>query len=217
MEILETTTEVSKPQPVRNNKKLVMVIIVMVACFGAILYVATHATFATGKPYSVEVEGLTILPGKTTVQDLVDAGYYLSDYSVLYKKGYDLTTPAEAKTNYTQIALVKDANIYAHLEVANESSSEKTLAECIVSNAEFTLTYDYQNEDTISVNGVKLKDITPDKMAEISGKPYKVSAYSSYDKSHTGTESTWLFHAYALHVITLDDGSLYQVSSTYHE
>lgn len=215
MDINDNTAVAQKPQTGQSNKKLIIFLVATGVAFAVFLYVFTHATFATGKPYSVDVDGTTILPGKTTVQELADAGFNLSDYSVLYKQAYDLSAEADARTNYLQIALVKDAKIYAHLEVMNKDASPKPLSACIVSNVNFTTTYDYQNDDKIAVNGVSLKDITPDKMIEASGKPFEVSDYKSYDESRTGTEHVWKFHAYEMHVITLDDGSLYQVSSVF--
>lgn len=107
---------------------------------------------------------------------------------------------------------------YAGIEVTNESSSSKPLAECKVSAVSIASVYDYENADKVVLNGVSIQDITPDKMTEVSGKPYETTDYKSYsDEAPTGTEYIWKKHAYSMSVIIADDGSLYEISSKYEK
>ncbi len=230
MQIINKEQETQGPQePANKTKELLklgIVIGVCIICFVA-LYFFSKSSFATGEPYSIEVDGVIINPGET-VQDLADSGFELSDYSTrqysdesgtaIYSQVYDLSAEVEASTYYPMITLVKNGKGYAGIEVVNESSSPKTLAECKVSAVKIGSGFSYENADKVVLNGVSIKDITIDKMTEISGKPYETSDYKSYsDESPSGTEYIWKKHAYSMSIIIDNDGGLYEISSMYEK
>lgn len=122
-------------------KKNLISAIVLVVCFAGAYAMKTMPMF-TGTPYSISIDGYSVLPGETKVQDLAGQGYMLSDFKQKtfsttdmqynYTGFYNLDTMAEATTIYTGIDLVRDNENVASLYIMNASRQEKKLSECEV-------------------------------------------------------------------------------------
>ena len=136
-----------------------------------------------GDPYVIVMDGLAVTPGKTTVQDLADAGYDLSDMSVrimatdkdengntvfLYRDVYDLSAEADARTLYDSLVLVKGELQAASVSIINNGPSAIPLSQCIVSN--ITIHNDYTGADNVTVEGTPFTQLTVDKITEVFGK-----------------------------------------------
>lgn len=199
----------------KNKKKPIVVLAVVLIILIGLFYIFTQTSIFSSDPYAVQLNGTTILPGETTVQELADAGYQLTDFTAYKKQAYDITDKADPKTNYTMIDLMKDGKVYANIEVMNQGSDKIPLSECIVSNVHFTKTSEYTDSDKIVFNTAARNDVTVDKMTAISGKPAETKEYSPTDEKYKGTEYIWSSGFYHMHVVVLKDGTVYQISSTY--
>ena len=136
-----------------------------------------------GKPYVIVMDGLEITPGKTTVQDLADAGYELSDSSskimasekdedgntvFFYRDFYDLDAEADARTLYDSIVLVKGEYPAADISIINNGGNSIPLSKCIVS--EITIRNTYADADKATVEGTSFPQLTEEKITEVFGK-----------------------------------------------
>ena len=136
-----------------------------------------------GEPYIVTMSGVEVKPGQTTVQELADAGYEFTDLGgrslmpvedengnkiYLYESVYDLTSEAEAKTEYSMIIMVKDGEQAASVSLINESSESVPVSECIISY--MTIDIEYKDADKIMVEGISFDQLSIDKLVEVLGK-----------------------------------------------
>lgn len=152
---------------------------------GCILLLGMMAGCGSGKgePYVVTMSGVEVKPGQTTVQELADAGYEFTDLGgrslmpvedengnkiYLYESVYDLTSEAEAKTEYSMIIMVKDGEQAASVSLINESSESVPVSECIISY--MTIDIEYKDADKIMVEGVSFDQLSVDKLIELLGK-----------------------------------------------
>lgn len=146
-----------------------------------------HIEIGGGKPYVIVMDGLEITPGKTTVQDLADAGYALSDMSVrimasdldengnmvfFYRDVYDLTAEADARTLYDSLVLVKGESQAASISILNDGPSAIPLSQCIVSD--ITIHNNYIDADKVTVEGTPFTQLTVDKITEVFGKQERI-------------------------------------------
>lgn len=136
-----------------------------------------------GKPYVIVMDGLEITPGTTTVQDLADAGYELTDMTgkvmlnergengeivYRYRNVYDLTSEAEARTLYSMLILVKDEEQAAGVSIINNGTSAIPLSQCIISD--IYIYSDYIDADKVTVEGTPLPQLTEEMLTELFGK-----------------------------------------------
>lgn len=136
-----------------------------------------------GEPYAVTMGGVDVKPGQTTVQELADAGFEFTDLGgrsftpvedengnkiYLYESVYDLTSEAEAKTEYSMIIMVKDGEQAASVSLINESSESVPVSECIISY--MTIDMGYKDADKVMVEGVSFDQLSIDKLTELFGK-----------------------------------------------
>lgn len=136
-----------------------------------------------GKPYVIMMDGVEITPGTTTVQDLADAGYELTDMSgrvmlnerdengeivYRYRNVYDLTAEAEARTLYSSLVLVKEEERAASISIINNSASAVPLSQCIVSD--IYVYSDCIDADKVTVEGTPLPQLTEEMLTELFGK-----------------------------------------------
>lgn len=172
-------------------------------------------TIGGGEPYVMTVDGTQITPGTTTVQELANAGYDLSDFTgkVLvtdedgsqhweYGYVYDLTADAEAMTVYPSIILVKDGVQIGMLSIVNDKQSEIPIAECKVVSV--SVYDDDLNHETASVEGVSFDDMSADTLTEALGKP----------KTDTESKTEWERGDYSL-VIEYEDGHVSRIETDY--
>lgn len=139
---LEPIPQKSKKKPIASIVTTVLLIIVY-----AVIYVLKNSPIFLGEPYPIKVENMSIIPGETTVGELMDAGYDLSDYEHsewvmenytgynYYFEVIDMTAKVGVKTHY-QMEMVKDGLAYATIYIYNESLQEITVAECKVHSVE---------------------------------------------------------------------------------
>lgn len=169
-----------------------------------------------GKPYVIVMDGLEITPGKTTVQDLVNAGYDLSDTTgkvmmnerdengeivYLYQYVYDLTAEAEARTLYDSLVLVKGEEQAAGISIINNGTSSIPLSQCIVTKVTI---YDYCiDADKVTVNGTPFPQLTEEMLSELYGKQ---------DRHYDNTRG-WNKGNYYFTFITSEDGTVKSIST----
>ena len=141
-----------------------------------------HTEIGGGKPYVIVMDGLEVTPGKTTVQDLADAGYDLSDTSekimasdkdengntvFYYRDVYDLGSETDARTLYDSLVLVKDEQQAAGISIINDGPGAIPLSECIVSD--ISIYNDYIDADKVTVAGIPFPQLTEEKLKELFG------------------------------------------------
>lgn len=175
----------------------------------------TGCTIGGGEPYIMTVDGMQIIPGTTTVQELANAGYDLSDFTgkvwVTDEDGsqhweygyvYDLTADAEAMTVYPAIILVKDGEQIGTLSIVNDKQSEIPIAECKIEGV--TVHDDDLGHETASVEGVAFADMSAETLTEALGKP----------DTDTDSKTEWERGDYSL-TIEYEDGQVIRVDSSY--
>lgn len=134
-------------------------------------------TDAGGKPYPIHVENITIIPGETTVQELLQAGYDLSDYEHgefisdlgghYYSEVIDPTAEADSHSYYPLI-LVKDGFAYAQVTICNANDwTKKPLPECVVSKLE-VMSF-HENSDQAAVLDIPFAEVTKEAVSESLG------------------------------------------------
>lgn len=175
--------------PAGKRKKwleLLAALVFFLVCAG--LYrVMPNFEIGAGKPYVIVMDGLEITPGKTTVQDLADAGYALSDSGAkimasekdengntvfLYRDVYDLDAQAEGRTLYSSLVLVKGELQAADISIINNGASDIPLSQCIVSNV--TIRNSFVDADKVMVEGAAFPKLTEEKITELFGKKERV-------------------------------------------
>ena len=169
-----------------------------------------------GKPYVIVMDGLEIIPGKTTVQDLANAGYELTDMTgkvmlnergengeivYRYRNVYDLTSEADARSMYSMLILVKDEEQAAGISIINNETSAVPLLQCIVSN--IYIYNDYIDADKVTVEGTPFPQLTEEMLTELYGKPDR-----NYDDS-----VTWDKGNYYLSLKIEEDGTVRNLST----
>ena len=169
-----------------------------------------------GKPYVIVMDGLEITPGKTTVQDLANAGYELTDMTgkvmmnerdengeivYRYRNVYDLTAEADARSMYSMLILVKDEEQAAGISIVNNKASAVPLSQCIVSN--ITIYNDCIDADKVTVEGTSFSQLTEEMLTELYGKPDR-----NYDNSLTWDKGNYYF---SLHI--QEDGTVRSIST----
>lgn len=159
----------------------------------------------------IVMDGLEVTPGKTTVQDLADAGYDLSDLTekiiasdtdengnsvILYRDVYDLGSEAEARTLYDSLVLVKEEKQAASISIINDAPSAIPLSKCIVSD--ITIYNDYMDADKVTVDGIPFSQLTEEKLTELFGKVER-----SYDNTIVWEKGNYNFYLW-----TTQDGAV---------
>lgn len=199
--------------PAGKRKKwleLLAALVFFLVC--ATLYrVLPHFEIGGGKPYVIVMDGLEVTPGKTTVQDLANAGYDLSDMSVrimasdqdengnmvfYYREVYDLQSEADARTLYDSLVLVKDEQQAASVSIINDGPSAIPLSKCIVSD--ISIYNDYIDADKVTVEGVSFSQLTEEKLTELFGKVER-----SYDNT-----TVWEKGNYNFYLWTTEEGTV---------
>lgn len=172
------------------------------------------------EPYVMKIGDKEIKTGETTVQELSDAGYDLSDLSGrervfgddfssewIYTQVYDLTSETEARTVYPSITVVKDGQQVALISICNESKDNAPLSECRITSV---IVYEnYWEVEKVSFEGISFENISSDALTEILGEPKKVS--DNEDKY------TWERGLYSLELEYQEDGTLESVRVNFNE
>ena len=201
----------------KSKKWLELLAALVVFLIFAVVYrLLPNIEIGGGKPYVIVMDGLEIIPGKTTVQDLANAGYELTDMTgrvmmnerdengeivYRYRNVYDLTSEADARSMYSMLILVKDEEQAAGITIINNSTSAVPLSQCIVSN--LYIYNDYIDADKVTVEGTSFPQLTEEMLTELYGKPDR-----NYDDS-----VTWDKGNYYLSLKIEEDGTVRSLST----
>ena len=171
------------------------------------------------EPYVVKIGDMEVKTGETTLQELADAGYEISDSNgremmyddegnleMLYTQVYDLTSETEARTVYSAIAVVKDLQQVAIISICNDAEENAPLSECKVTTV--TIYSNYWEMEKASFEGVSMENMSSDALTEVLGEPTRVS--ESQDKY------TWERGLYTLELNYQEDGSVDNVRSSFN-
>lgn len=163
----------------------------------------------TGTPYIIQMAGITIEPGKTTVQELADSGFEIADGILKQKvEYYDISSPVIGKSYTELLALMKGGERYATIVVVNEDSRKQPLAQCTVREIAIDV-YDEAAETTI-LDGVKFSELTADLFTASRGKPY-----DNYTGGSETTITVWEDAHYSLQLETATDGTTHRIQVRY--
>ena len=204
-----------------------------------VIYVAEHRQGYAGEPYQTAVDGCTVEPGATTVQDLYDAGFILSDI-VRHKDSlerqdsgspvaylpYDVTVSAEPSTYYHGIGmsqdenrtvryygflLVKDDLVYADISAINEYSLAGTLGDLVVQGISVKDTY--EGGAAAQLADLSMGDLSMEALTAAAGKPVRVMEHA--DGNGKSESARWVDGYYSMELAVKKDGSAYSFSSWY--
>lgn len=175
--------------------------------FIAILFVGailcSRSPSYIGTPHTMQIAGMAIEPGKTTVQELADHGFELSD-SIVPTRGMaprSLTTvPTKSYVNF--ISLLKDGKDYATISIVNEDIGSKPIMECLVREI-YVNEYDEDYQNAV-VDGVKLSDLTVQLLTEKNGEPNE--SYPVDDGAAVQTQ--WEDAHYSIEIVAKNDGTV---------
>lgn len=172
MEIIdkEEVRKAEEQTPEGKKKKLLLTIgtIVFFVILGIAYYFLDHYHVFSGEPYPLRMGNVTVIPGETKVQELLQAGYELSDREhgefmsdmggYYYSEVIDTTAEADSHSYYPLI-LVKDGIAYAQVTVYNANDwGKKSLPECVISKLEVAAFH--ENSDQTSFQDIPLPEMT---------------------------------------------------------
>ena len=162
--------------PEGKKKKVLSKIgtIVFFAVLFIVYYFLEQNHVFSGEPYPIHVENITVIPGETTVQEILQAGYDLSDSEhgewmndvggFYYSEIIDPTAEADPNSYYN-LVLVKEGIDYALIKIYNsEEWKSKSLPECRVSKIEVAAFY--EEADQVTVLGISLSEVTKEAISE---------------------------------------------------
>lgn len=213
--------------PEGKKKKLIgnLALALVVVVLAAVVYVMNHNPAFTGTPHVVTVAGFSIEPGKTTVQELADAGFGISDFSSLktvitdgapvtgYTEVFDLTSETEAKSYYNMLKLVREGKSYGALTVVNETSSAMPLADCKV--REISVYSSDEEADTATIDGIAMGQLSVEALTAVAGEPERTSDETNAEGKKTST--FWEKGNYSMKLTVKEDGSAYVFTSSYEK
>ena len=177
---------IAEEQTPEGKKKKMLSKIGTIAFFAVlfiVFYILDQNHVFSGEPYPIHVENITVIPGETTVEDILQAGYDLSDsehgewmYDVggfYYSEVIDSTAEADPHSYYN-LVLVKEGIDYARITIYNsEEWKSKPLPECRVSKIEVAAFY--EESDQATVLGISLSEVTQEAISEQLGAEPEIS------------------------------------------
>ncbi len=191
----------------------------IIAAVAVVVYFLLKNFTVFGKEYVVTLGDAEVVPGRTTVQELADAGYDFSDLSgasskwdedgslhMLYPNVYDLSAEAEANTLYLSIVLVKDQERAASVSIVNMKSRAVPISECIISDISVEKS-DYESEKA-ALMGLSFDQLSEEALTEQAGKPKGTADYSD--------DITWENGRYGMGLVFDDNGAVEEFSSDYN-
>lgn len=194
--------------------------VLAVALLVVMILIARHPSM-TGTSTEIQVDGFSVIPGETTVQEVMDAGFDLTDQEARiydinseskFSYVYDPEMMAEGETEYMGIIMIKGNETLAYLHVANRKSSDKRLGDCVVSQITLYVG-DEPDGERYAVDGVLLKDLTLEKLIAEKG-DYTRQSEKENENGQTVLETVWDKDVYKLSVKNLEeDGTITEVVS----
>lgn len=202
--------------PEGKKKKMLSKIGTLV--FFAVLFIAFYFLdrnhVFSGEPYPIHVENITVIPRETTVQEILQAGYELSDSEhgewmndvggFYYSEVIDPAAEADPNSYYNLI-LVKEGTAYARITIYNkEEWKSKPLPECLVSKIEVAAFN--KGSDQATILGIPLSEVTKEAISEQLGAEPEISDSS---------RCVWKKGKYSLTLHSDDSVSGRMISSEY--
>lgn len=140
----------------------------MLAIFliGGISFISTSCLGEKSPAPIVEMEGVKIEVGKTTVKEVLDKGFIIEESKIFEPVK---TVPGKKFTSIIA-SFQKDGIDYGSFSVANTSSVEKNVEDCIITS----ITYFYSNKfyyENASINGMVPKGMNLKQIVEKLGEP----------------------------------------------
>ena len=156
--------------PEGKKKKLIKRIItaVAVAVFLAFVYWSSRSPVFNGKPFTVSIDGMEIIPGETKVHELIDANFKIgkNEFDSVSRSWrfyqYNTTEKMEKNTFLTGIDLHKDGENIAVLEITNYAT-QKPISECRVTDV--TVYLKNADKAKILIDGTPITDFTLDNLS----------------------------------------------------
>ena len=165
--------------PEGKRKKLLQNIatILAVAVFVAVMYLVYHHPFFVGQPHMVLVDGVTIVPGETTMEELNKEGYELSDWdhSEMVKENGKMRhiyrgigfVDTDRTAYILQYGAGKRGLGYATVEFVNESSSSVPITACKIRAV--TVADYHEASQNAQLEGILFDELTVDALSAASG------------------------------------------------
>ncbi len=215
----ERLAEAETPEGKRKALMEKLIPVAIVAVCAVVYFFLPDFTIGGGKAYVVTLGDVEVIPGKTTVQELADAGYDFSDLSgannvwdddgslnTLYPNVYDLSSEAEANTLYVSIILVKDQKEVACLSLVNMESKVVPISECIISD--ISVSKNAYESDKATLIGLSFDQISEEALTEEAGKPESTPDYND--------DVTWEKGKYSMGLAFDENGAVRSFSSDYN-
>ncbi len=215
----------NSPQGKRKSFLAGLILFLFMAALLGVVYVMDHNPAYTGTPYKAVVDGFEIIPGETTGAQLYEAGFQLADQSMFsieingqsassgFRDFFPLETKLEKRSYVDGLSLIQDGHAHAHLEMVNESSFSKTLAEAKVQG--ITVYRDDVNAEQASLEGISTGELSKQTLTERLGEPKEES--TQFDVEGDRTELVWAKGNYKTELVLAPDGSFHSFYSRYRK
>lgn len=210
----------------KRGRKISNIIYVLgIIIVATVVYIYNNNPEIAGEAKTVQVGGFEVIPGETTVQDIADQGFDISDYtsrstqvvgdSVVsgYTEMIDIASPVEGRSYYNGLKMVKEGQAYASLSVVNESKVGNTLASCKVRSVKV---YDSDEDaENAVLEGIPMKDLTVKALTEKIGEAEVSEGVD--DAGEKRITSTWEKEVFSLEVVTDEAGKVFSFTSSYEK
>lgn len=172
----EEVRKAEEQTPEGKKKKMLSKIGTLV--FFAVLFIAFYFLdrnhVFSGEPYPIHVANITVIPGETTVQEILQAGYDLSDRDhgewmsdvggFYYSEVIDPAAEADPNSYY-HLILVKEGTACASITIYNSDEwKSKPLPECRVSKIEVAAFH--KESDQAAILDIPLAEVTKEAISE---------------------------------------------------
>ena len=149
----------------KHVKKIISIIIFIVVAVA--VRVALYGGNSGMGDHEIKINGENIELNKTTVQDMIDKGYEISD-TKYYKKPNTITANTYS-INYCA-SINKDEEQYASIKVVNKTNSEANLEDCQIIGLDFEGS---QNDKNLEIDGYNPLGMKEDELKSKLGDNYK--------------------------------------------
>lgn len=216
----------------RYNRNFIIYFIIFSLFFGG-RAVWKYYTSYPDTPVEVQIDGKTIVPGRTTVAELLDQGFILTDSSpkqrlvtlgdpsggtsgdtVGSELYYDeIKEPGDWQIKgggYETVRLLCGNAEAARLGLVNRSESGQSLLQCTVHD--ITLKpFEWLADGEYSVDGISMTDLTAEKITSQRGKPERQYEETTDDGGKLSV-TVWKGSRYGLSVKEKTDGSIAEIT-----
>lgn len=178
MKIINKEEEQIAEEQTPEGKKKKMLSKIGTLVFFAVLFIVFYFLdrnhVFSGEPYPIRVENVTVIPGETTVQEILQAGYDLSDRDhgewmsdvggFYYSEVIDPEVKADPNSYY-HLILVKEGTAYASITIYNSDEwKSKPLPECRISKIEVAAFH--KGSDQAAVLDIPLAEVTKEAISK---------------------------------------------------